>query len=404
MRVLFLSPIGHIGGAERVLLTAIAGVKRECPATSIRVLALADGPLAAAARASSAEFEVIPLPPRLADLGDSRLEGGRLALAFRILSQLPALDSYRRHLRSAILQYDPDLVHSNGIKTHLLSRLTIPAYIPVVWHLHDFQSSRPAAGWLLRRSSGRVRAAIAVSNAAAADARAHLRKTRVEVVPNAIDLTHFAPGPGDGGDLDRRAGMPPAQSGTVRVGLVATYAPWKGHLLVLDAAAHLTAESPDRPIRWYIIGGPIYQTAAQWSEVELRAAAAARGLEDRVGFVPFAEDPAPVYRSLDVVLHASTNPEPFGLTVAEAMACGRAVVVSKSGGAAELFTDGVDALGVEPGNVGELAAAVRRLIEDAELRRALGSQARRTAEARFDAKDYGPRLMALYRSLVTGVA
>ena len=67
---------------------------------------------------------------------------------------------------------------------------------------------------------------------------------------------------------------------------------------------------------------------------------------DSVGFVPFVEDPVPVYRALDVVLHASTQPEPFGLTVVEAMACGRAVVVSAAGGAAELFTDGVDALGV----------------------------------------------------------
>jgi glycosyltransferase involved in cell wall biosynthesis len=404
MRVLFLSPIGHIGGAERVLLTAIAGMKRECPAAAVRVLALADGPLAAAVRASSAECEVIPLPPRLADVGDSRLGHGRVGLALRTLSQLPVLASYLRQLRAAVVRYGPTLVHSNGIKTHLLSRFTISARVPVVWHLHDFPGSRPAAGWLLRRSSGRVRAAIAVSNAVAADARGALSGTRIEVVPNAIDLTQFAPGSGDGGDLDRRAGMSPAPGGTVRVGLVATYAPWKGHLLVLDAAACLSAESPDLPIRWYIVGGPIYQTAAQWSETELRTAAATRGLANRVGFVPFVLDPAPVYRSLDVVLHASTNPEPFGLTVAEAMACGRAVVVSKSGGVTELFTDGVDAIGVEPGNVGEVAAAIRRLVDDAELRRALGRQARRTAEERFDANHYGRRLMAVYRSFLPGEA
>jgi glycosyltransferase involved in cell wall biosynthesis len=43
-----------------------------------------------------------------------------------------------------------------------------------------------------------------------------------------------------------------------------------------------------------------------------------------------------VYRSLDIVVHASTKPEPFGRTIAEAMACGRAVLLSRESGVAEL--------------------------------------------------------------------
>ena len=54
-------------------------------------------------------------------------------------------------------------------------------------------------------------------------------------------------------------------------------------------------------------------------------------------------------RALDVVVHASTQPEPFGLVIAEAMACGRAVVVSSGGGAAEIVTPGEDALVHEVG-------------------------------------------------------
>jgi glycosyltransferase involved in cell wall biosynthesis len=47
--------------------------------------------------------------------------------------------------------------------------------------------------------------------------------------------------------------------------------------------------------------------------------------------------PADAMRALDVVVHASTDPEPFGLVVAEAMACGRAVTTSGTGGASELI-------------------------------------------------------------------
>src|SRR5262249_35188003 len=145
-----------------------------------------------------------------------------------------------------------------------------------------------------------------------------------------IDLSRF--GPGTAADLDQLARLPPAARGTVRVGLVATYARWKGHLTLLNAARRLAEIDPGLPIRWYIVGGPIYHTAAQHSESELRAAAAERGMAQQIGFIPFQADPAGVYRGLDVVVHASTLPEPYGLTVAEAMACGRAVIVSIGGG------------------------------------------------------------------------
>jgi glycosyltransferase involved in cell wall biosynthesis len=382
-----------------VLLTAIAGVKRAMPAAMVRMIALSDGPLLDAVRELGAEAEVVRLPTGTSELGDSRLRGGRAALLLRAFTQLPAMWSFAGRLRGAIARFTPDLVHSNGIKTHLLARFAVPAAMPVIWHIHDFYSQRPLAGWLLRRARCRVRAAIAISNAVAADVRVVLPGVRVNVVPNAVDLSRFSPGPGVGDELDRKAGLTPATPGTVRVGLVATYARWKGQLTVLEAAAKLMSESPGLAVRWYIVGGPIYHTAAQFSEAELRQEAESRGLTGRVGFVPFTADPVPIYRALDVVLHASTLPEPFGLTVAEAMACGRAVVVSKAGGAAQLFTNDEDAVGFSPGNADQLAATVRRLTEDAALRSRLGIAARRTAEARFDANRYGQQLCQVYRGI-----
>ena len=57
------------------------------------------------------------------------------------------------------------------------------------------------------------------------------------------------------------------------------------------------------------------------------------GLESRVGFTGFVQDSATAMRALDIVVHASTDPEPFGLVIAEAMACGKPVVASRAGGA-----------------------------------------------------------------------
>ena len=66
-----------------------------------------------------------------------------------------------------------------------------------------------------------------------------------------------------------------------------------------------------------------------------------------------------MFRALDVVVHASTKPEPFGRVIVEAMSCGRAVVVAKDGGAAELFEDGVSALASPPGDASALAGVLR---------------------------------------------
>jgi glycosyltransferase involved in cell wall biosynthesis len=222
----------------------------------------------------------------------------------------------------------------------------------------------------------------------------------IDVVKNAIDLARFAPGEGNTGELDRMAGLSPPE-GVVRVGLVATYARWKGHDVFLRAAARALATDPGLPVRFYVIGGPIYHTAgSQWSLEELRSLAKDLGIAAKVGFAPFLHDPVPVYRALDVVVHASTKPEPFGLTIAEAMACGRAVIASKSGGAAELFEDGKDAIAVAPGDEEDLARAITQLVHDDDRREQLAKQARTAAEHRFDDRHFGQQLVEVYRRVL----
>jgi glycosyltransferase involved in cell wall biosynthesis len=222
----------------------------------------------------------------------------------------------------------------------------------------------------------------------------------VTVILNAIDVDHFCPASADGQMLDQLAGLPAAQPGTLRVGLVATYARWKGHEVFLQAAARVCSEAGSFPVRFYIVGGPIYLTSAQFSNDELRQMTRDLGLEGRVGFVPFQSDTLQTYRCLDIVVHASTKPEPFGLTIVEAMACGRAVIVAKAGGAAELFQSDEDAVGVPPGNVAALAAAIAGLLHDSEKRTRLGQAARRSAVARFDRSRLGPEVLNFYKSVL----
>jgi glycosyltransferase involved in cell wall biosynthesis len=392
MRILYLSPIGGLGGAERVLLATIRHVARF--GHEALLISCTPGPLLERARdAGATAADVLPMPNLLSSTEES---GGAVFGLLRSAATAPLMSDYLRRLALAIRRARPDVVHSNGFKTHALSSLA-RAGVPVVWHLHDFIRSRPLTSRVLRFIRRRAARAIAVSQAVAHDAAGVLADLPIDVVPNAIDLNRFSPGKGNPAELDRLAGLSPPE-GVVRIGLVATYARWKGHDLFLRAAARALATDPGLPVRFCVIGGPIYHTAgSQWSLDELRGRAKSLGIAPKVGFVHFLDDPVPVYRALDVVVHASTQPEPFGLTIAEAMACGRAVLVSNAGGAAELFEDGKDAIGLPPGDEDALARAITQLVHDDDRREQLGTNARAAAQQRFDDSRFGQRLVDVYQ-------
>jgi glycosyltransferase involved in cell wall biosynthesis len=241
-------------------------------------------------------------------------------------------------------------------------------------------------------------AGVGVSLSVAEDAAGALRgRVPVAAEYNAVDLSRFRPD-GPALDLDAASGLPPAPPGTVRLGLVGTFARWKGHDVFLDAAAKAGERAPaDRPCRFYIVGGPIYKTAgSQWSVDELKARASGMGLGQSIGFVGHQNDPSLAMRGLDVIVHASTRPEPFGRVIVEGMACGKAVIAVAGGGSAELFDHERTALGVPPDDPEALASAMLRLASDPGLRGRLGRDGASSASSRFDRAGLGERWAARY--------
>ena len=218
-------------------------------------------------------------------------------------------------------------------------------------------------------------------------------QARVRTILNAVDPERFRP-EGPLADLDALAGLAPPPAGTVRVGLVSTYAHWKGHDVFLRA---LAAVKPGLPLRGYVVGGPQYQAAgSQLDRTALEARAARLGLAGRVGFVGFQHETAPVYRALDVVVHASTRPEPFGLVIAEALACGRAVVAAAAGGALELGEDDVSVMRHPAGDAAALAARLEELVKDRDRRDALGRAGRLFAVERLSPLRFAQDVLRLY--------
>ena len=118
-----------------------------------------------------------------------------------------------------------------------------------------------------------------------------------------------------------------------------------------------------------------------------------------VGRIPPDQLPD-AYRAMDVFAFPSTNAaEAFGLVAVEAMACGIPVVASDLPGVRSVVADGVTGLLVPPSDLVPLANALRRLLENNDLRLGMGRAARERAVSRYDWGRHVETLMQTYREL-----
>ena len=396
MKILYTNASSQLGGAERNLIDVISAVQKQDPSIEITVLITAlDGPLVAELTPLGVKIILLELPRKIARFGDSGLKrGNKTANVFKLVTGLPVVELVRYwwQLRQTIKAIDPDLIHSNGFKTHLLVS-SLGTSIPIIWHLHDFISSRLAIGKILKFFSSQVTVAIAISQAVAQDWETLFPHLQIELIYNAIDTEKYR---------SLKSELNNVES-PLKIGLVATYALWKGHDIFIQAIGQIARQHPalKSTVQFYIIGGAIYETEkSQYSRSGLQQLAADLKVEDWLHFIDFQSDIVSSYNMLDIVVHASTNPEPFGRTIVEAMACEKAVIVSSAGGAAELFTHNRDAIGVTPGDPVMLAAAIEDLIANPATRLAIGKAGRSTAIARFALDRLGTDLLLLYRNII----
>jgi glycosyltransferase involved in cell wall biosynthesis len=402
MRIVYLAASDQLGGAELALLEMIAGVRRHRPEWDCAVILPGTGPLREACAAQGVNSIVRPFPAAIARLGETAMIRGRSiwqpAAGTRLLSAALRIPSYARHLSRALARCDPTLIHSHGIKAHVLGAFC-HRRAPLVWHLHEYVSTRPVSRTVLRCLRRRCAAIVANSGSVARDAQHSLGMSQpIPVIHNAVNLRRFTPD-GDAIDLDQASGLDRAPEPVVRVGLVSTFGRWKGHATFLRALASLPTALG---VRGYIVGGPLYQTdGSQYTADELDGLVRTLGLDGRVGFTGFQRADRAI-RALDIVVHASTAPEPFGLVIAEAMACGRALVTTGLGGAREIVSDGTDALITRSGDHQDLAHAIGRLAADSTLRARLAGRARASAEARFNPERLAWSLIALYEDTAAG--
>lgn len=391
--ILYLNPTAQIGGAERSLLDLAAGLDRRHWAP--RLVVLGQGPLLAEAAGVGVPVEALLVPDGFERASLRGARSSPLGLAASVLRAAPTLLAVRR----AAARTAPSIVHSNGNKTHVLASPLRRRRTRVVWHVRDFLVDRAPERLLLRLARLSTDAVIANSAAVAAHLeRLGARPGLVHAIANGIDLRRFTPD-GPRADLRSPAGWPE----NVRlVGMVGVLARWKGQEIFVKAAAALAPRHPD--LRFVVVGSEIYRTSGHGDF----AAALARqakdlGLGDALTFTGYRHDVPEILRALDVVVHASIEPEPFGRVIAEAMACARPVVWARGGGADEIVGEGaLHGLGVRGGDPAALAAAIERALADPERVSAWAAEGRARIVTHFDLGAHVARVQDLYEMLMSG--
>lgn len=376
LRVVYLDHVARLSGGELALARLLDAL--DVDAT---VILAEDGPLVGRLRAGGARVEVLPLAARVRELRRYRVRptgvpaGDLLAVAGHVVRLARRLRALR-----------PDLVHTNSLKAALYGSVAARlAGVPVVWHVRD----RIAPDYLPRTATAMVRglskalpdALIANSATTLATLPRPRRRPRLwRVVPSPVPEARSS--------SRSRSGEP------LRVGMVGRLAPWKGQHVFLEAFAQAFPAGPERAV---VIGGTLFGEEAY--EASLHDDAVRLGIAERVEFRGHREDMAVELAGIDVAVHASITPEPFGQVVVEAMAAGLPVVAAAAGGPAEVVTDGVDGVLVPPGDRQSLAAALRRLAADDQLRTRLGTAGRARAEA-FRPDIVAVSVMELYRAVL----
>ena len=351
-RILYVHGIEAIGGAERDLIALLKTLDRHrwephvvCPGT---------GPFREQLHALAVPTHVLSLPPWRKPLAvfQRRSAVGRLG--------------------ALVGQLDPAIIHVNDIwwVPHTVRAIATRTSNPVPIVAHVRQEIEPAK--VRRYELDRVETVIAISRQIEESLIAGgVSVKNVRTLYSGIDLSEGLLTRNDQA-IRRMIGLP---SGAVLLGTVANLFQRKGYEVMLRALPAIVHAVPT--VHYMIVGSDDHDYADRLKRLthELKIA-------DRVHIVGFQDPVQPFLASLDLYVHPALM-EGFGIAVVDAMAMGKAVVATTTGGLPEVVAQGETGLLVPPGDVESLAATVVSLLQDRVRREQMGFCGRARAYERF---------------------
>jgi glycosyltransferase involved in cell wall biosynthesis len=381
MKVLFVNHTSIVSGAEHSLLTLIGGLSPEVVAG----LACPEGPLAEMAREREIEVHLVR-----GTTGSLRLHPWHTSVAVSEIA-LSGVQVARVARRTGA-----SVLHANSLRAGLVTGIACHVHRRgLVTHVRDCLPDSTTTRLIRRRVAVEADQVVAISEYVAERFRTGLpnRDVPVQVIDNPVDLDRFR------ADL-RPPDASRSPNGPLLV-IVGQISPWKGHDTAIRALHDLRDHHPNT--RLLIVGEIKFAGAATRLDnrgylAELHQLVRDLGLVEAVEFVGERNDVPEIMARADAVLAPSVE-EPFGRTVAEAMAVGTPVVATTVGGPAELINDGITGLLVPPGEPAAWSEAIRRIVEHPDWAREIGDRGGDIARRRFATGRHVAAMIEIYKSV-----
>jgi glycosyltransferase involved in cell wall biosynthesis len=361
LRVLAIQPVAQRGGSDQALLSMVRSLPRD--GFEVHVAVPETPAMGRELEAAGASIHVVPMRRITTGAGVGYWLGYGLAWPIAVL-----------RLTALIRRSRAEVVVSNSLHSWYGWAAAWLAGRPHVWVAREIVVQSSAA-LRFERFLARNFATVVVSMSEAIAAQLDPRDGRVFI--DAVDPERFAPG--RAGAFRREHGVP---DDAILVGAAGRIDTWKGFGVLLGAWQLLIERRPSGlPPAHLAIAGPVVPGKERY-EQELADRAAA--IPD-VHWLGPLEDVGAFDADLDVFVLPSTEPEPFGLAMVEALACGVPVIATDHGGPVEVL-GGHPERGrlVTPGDRGALAAAMDELTDPARNPTVPSSEAaRRTRSPLF---------------------
>ncbi|HAD82223.1 MAG: hypothetical protein A2509_03985 [Candidatus Edwardsbacteria bacterium RIFOXYD12_FULL_50_11] len=353
-KILFFDHSPIISGAEYSLLDILQGLKNK--PVDYRLLTIKGSKLIKKTNDIGIETIEISLPERLLYINknDFQRQPGK------IIQSLGSVKKTVIEIYNILRRGKYDAIYTNTLKSHILGGLAgTMAGVKVIWHLRDIPiQPRPkrAIQLLATFIPDKI---IAVSEAVGRQ----FGGRKVSVIHNGIDAQA----------IQKKAALEmPAEIQRIRessgggptIGIVGQIARWKGQDVFLRAAKLLAEKLPQA--KFLIIGEALFDEKE--FKLELNNFVINNNLQKRVIFTGHLENVYPILKQLDVLVHCSVEPEPFGRVIIEAMALGVPVIATRGGAVEEIITNGENGLIVSPGDHQQLAGAVENILTDKTMR------------------------------------
>jgi glycosyltransferase involved in cell wall biosynthesis len=293
-----------------------------------------------------------------------------------------------KKLKMFVNEYKPDILHSHYATSYgLLGAWTgFHPYVVSVWgsDVYNFPHQSFVHGALFRYILSRADNILSTSNIMAKETKKYTNKG-VEVTPFGIDLDMFCP----------KQVENPFSPDDIIVGTVKSLEKKYGVEYLIKAFGIVKKMNPGLPLKLLIVGSGSQMDSLKILAKELGLS------EDTVFTGPINYFDIPRFQNM-IDIHVSLSiehSESFGVSVLEACACGKPVVVSNVGGLPEIVEDKATGFIVEKENPDEAAIAIQELIHNKELRKTLGMKGRERVKLYYNLKNNSEQMLKIYERL-----